>query len=275
MYTKMLQARSSGGIVVTTPSALKSIVNKYIELLNVVAEVGQKDLLEGDVDEELASLAKQRKKNAAKARKVQRKKDIQMASATADAIAKVMNLWSERERGILLLDEVDMLLHPLRSELNFPVGEKFPLQPSPTRWDLPIHLLDMLLQASYIAMESSSSGGGAASGGAASDAHNLQDIVSALQKGLHEKSLQRTPHLVLLDHEFYTINLRDIVARRSLTWMKAHHVFEGLEAPSQEHMLEYVTKGNDSSEVVKQSIGNLAGQANNEKFSVHSVWKKC
>ena len=273
----MLQARSSGGIVVTTPSALKSIVNKYIELLNVVAEVGQKDLLEGDVDEELASLAKQRKKNAAKARKVQRKKDIQMASATADAIAKVMNLWSERERGILLLDEVDMLLHPLRSELNFPVGEKFPLQPSPTRWDLPIHLLDMLLQASYIAMESSSSGGGAASGGAASggaasggaasDAHNLQDIVSALQKGLHEKSLQRTPHLVLLDHEFYTINLRDIVARRSLTWMKAHHVFEGLEAPSQEHMLEYVTKGNDSSEVVKQSIGNLAGQANNEKLN--------
>ena len=64
MYTKMLQARSSGGIVVTTPSALKSIVNKYIELLNVVAEVGQKDLLEGDVDEELASLAKQRKKTS-------------------------------------------------------------------------------------------------------------------------------------------------------------------------------------------------------------------
>jgi hypothetical protein len=30
-----------------------------------------------------------------------------------------------------------MLLHPLRSELNFPIGEKFPLAPVPARCELP------------------------------------------------------------------------------------------------------------------------------------------
>ena len=29
--------------------------------------------------------------------------------------------------GALLLDEVDLLLHPLKSELNWPIGPKFPL----------------------------------------------------------------------------------------------------------------------------------------------------
>ena len=35
---KMGLARQSGGIVVTTPSAIKSIVNKYVELLNQCSE---------------------------------------------------------------------------------------------------------------------------------------------------------------------------------------------------------------------------------------------
>ena len=29
-----------------------------------------------------------------------------------------------RTKGVLLMDEVDLLLHPLKSELNFPIGAK-------------------------------------------------------------------------------------------------------------------------------------------------------
>jgi len=43
-------------------------------------------------------------------------------SAHANALAGVMRLWRS---GVLLLDEVDMVLHPLRSELNFPIGAPF------------------------------------------------------------------------------------------------------------------------------------------------------
>lgn len=44
--------------------------------------------------------------------------------------------------GVLLMDEVDVLLHPLKSELNFPIGFKSPIDLSGYRWDLPIHLFE-------------------------------------------------------------------------------------------------------------------------------------
>ena len=37
---------------------------------------------------------------------------------------------------------MDLILHPLKSELNFPVGDKEDLDFSPLRWDLAIHVLD-------------------------------------------------------------------------------------------------------------------------------------
>jgi hypothetical protein len=40
------------------------------------------------------------------------------------------------------MDEVDILLHPLKSELNFPMGRKDAIDLAGYRWDLPIHLLD-------------------------------------------------------------------------------------------------------------------------------------
>jgi hypothetical protein len=46
----------------------------------------------------------------------------------------------------MLLDEVDLILHPLKSELNFPIGEKFDLDGAEEgeRWGLPIHLMDAI-----------------------------------------------------------------------------------------------------------------------------------
>lgn len=50
----------------------------------------------------------------------------------------------------MLLDEVDLILHPLKSELNFPIGAKFDLDGSERgeRWSLPIHLIDAIFYAS-------------------------------------------------------------------------------------------------------------------------------
>ena len=57
--------------------------------------------------------------------------------------------------GRLILDEVDLILHPLKSELNWPMGVKDPLDftraiPGTNwdshglRWRIPFHLLDAL-----------------------------------------------------------------------------------------------------------------------------------
>ena len=45
------------------------------------------------------------------------------------------------------MDEVDLILHPMKSELNFPIGEKRELDFSPQRWQMPIHLLDGIFYA--------------------------------------------------------------------------------------------------------------------------------
>ena len=65
----------------------------------------------------------------------------------AQVLSEIMALWGAEQRGILLIDEVDMLLNPLRSELNFPLGDQAkPLDLSPLRWDLPLMLLDVIIE---------------------------------------------------------------------------------------------------------------------------------
>jgi hypothetical protein len=57
--------------------------------------------------------------------------------------------------GALLLDEVDLILHPLKSELNWPIGVKLPLDFTYSkargvhglRWQVPFYLLDAVLHA--------------------------------------------------------------------------------------------------------------------------------
>eukprot|EP00946_MAST-07B_sp_MAST-7B-sp1_P004019 g4019.t1 len=250
MYEKMLLARQSGGIVVTTPSAIKSIVNKYVELLNSVSEAPMKRLI---------SQTKTSSKKEASARASARLGELQNCSDTADAIARIMNLWSDRERGVLLMDEVDMLLHPLRSELNFPIGEKFPLTPSPSRWNLPMHLIDTILKASRAAIRYTTSQ-------EASEPLSTSDLLvkklqDALISGFRSQRLQSVPHLVLLDASFYEEEIRGLLVQRAISWMKAHHVFEDVDVvPDSDTLEAYVLRGNLASKSdVLSKIHGLPG----------------
>eukprot|EP00439_Symbiodinium_sp_Y106_P052533 s1164_g7.t1 len=56
-------------------------------------------------------------------------------------------------QGAVLMDEVDVVLHPLKSELNFPYGPKDPLDgssPRAFRWTLPMHLFEAFFLAQAI-----------------------------------------------------------------------------------------------------------------------------
>jgi len=56
-------------------------------------------------------------------------------------------------QGTLIMDEVDLILHPLKSELNYPIGPKEALDFTESkiglgmRWELPFVLLDPLFYA--------------------------------------------------------------------------------------------------------------------------------
>lgn len=98
LHNKLLDAKRSRGVVVTTPEAVKSLFLKYLELQHQLEEAPPLDTLSESAQTRL-----------------------QVCSLMADQLAQTVQLF---RGGTLLLDEVDMLLHPLRSELNFPIGAR-------------------------------------------------------------------------------------------------------------------------------------------------------
>ena len=104
------------GIVVATPTAIKSVFLSFIE---------KKRQLKYAMQNELST------------------QDITKIESEIKTLISTLKLF---KTGVMLLDEVDLLLHPLKSELNFPLGEKFDLDASEdgARWNLVVHLMDAI-----------------------------------------------------------------------------------------------------------------------------------
>ena len=165
-------------------------------------------------------------------------------SEMADALVKVLDLW---RAGVLIMDEVDVLLHPLRSELNFPIGAKFPIDLAPFRWDFPMFLFDALyfkttgrVTSSSVLLEVSPEGKGDGTGGV--DVKLLEEISVCIQQGYATHAFQRNPHLVLLDEEYYHTALKPLLARWALGWL--HAQFVGKVSVSDAVLLTYICGDN-------------------------------
>jgi len=202
----MLMARALGSVVVTTPGAIKSMLLFYLDLLLNVREKGANEPLllvpRGLLDKEL-------RKDLARTAN-----DLHKLSRAADVLGQTLRLFTSQERGIALLDEVDLLLHPLKSELNYPVGnDKIPLFLQPLRWQLAMHVFDPLFpETGRYTIE-----------GAAPDAERdqlKQQIGEAMQRGVKEIMMMDSPHLVLLDHKYYDSTLKSLFADWILVWLR-------------------------------------------------------
>jgi hypothetical protein len=195
VLSKFRHARNARGIVVTTPSTIKSIFLKYVEGLDRIEDITRPPI--PDLEKEVADLG------------------------------KVLDLWRD---AVLIMDEVDMLLHPLKSELNFPIGAKHDIDFAPARWKLPMHLIDALFyfhtkRISVGVKESNES------------REVLKSIAGVLREGLRTNALQAMPHLTLLNLDFYDQQMKMPFARWVLLFLKMHH-FSGL---SDEQTLVYIT----------------------------------
>lgn len=93
MLQSIENARKNRGVIVATPTTLKSFQLVYIETLQRIEET-------------------------TRCGEITRSKELTLQ---AKEMAKVLQIFHD---GVVLLDEVDMVLHPLKSELNFPIGEK-------------------------------------------------------------------------------------------------------------------------------------------------------
>lgn len=250
LLTKLQSAVADRAVVVAAPESLKSLFLKYIEQLHLLESIVPYVPRSQDPREiALATQGEERAKTRAR---------------IADAIAPILSLWRD---GVLLMDEVDVLLHPLRSELNFPIGEKDSIDMSGPRWALPIHLLDLLCSFRSTASSSTSSryvlyavrhyqkshakrlkdlqrqqafqekskresGAQASHALAFSPVHveptedltdSYHEVVhafhAALLKGVRQHSLQREPHLVLLDLSFYEEELLPLWITWAQLWV--------------------------------------------------------
>lgn len=190
LFEKLNRARLHGDVVCASPESVKSMMLKFVELLHSLEE--SSDLIQLPLSSCSQNL-----------RRIRR--TLEDRSEMADELHKILELW---QQGTLIMDEVDVLLHPLRSELNFPIGNKFPIDLTANRWELPIHLLDAVLATKQ-----------AQNGQEMSHVVQLQEVLS---EGYTSHALQRFPHLVLLDMDFYDAKMLPILTEIAMQWLNKH-----------------------------------------------------
>ena len=267
MFKKLKEARNNGGIVCTTPATIKSIVNRYVELMNNGFEFVNscKHLQFSHTVPKLKSVAtswasarlsnSKKKSQSSKAARVEQKIKMCMEETkAAHGLAEILHVFRS---GILLMDEVDMLLHPLRSELNFPVGDKYPLTPAPHRWSLPIHIIDgFLYAASY-----------PSSLDQRSPPTCLNELKEKLKVGFRSKAMQTVPHTVLIDQEVYASEIRGHIASWVIVWLRSKHFLSAQSEADEDNIRQYLLHGASCKETICDSIKSMFDE-NEEGFQM-------
>jgi thiol-disulfide isomerase/thioredoxin len=194
-YRKLLNAQSTAGVVISTPTSVKSLMLKFIENLDWISDTTRP-----------------------------------RPPSLPDSIQEIYKIVALFRQSVLMLDEVDLILHPLKSELNFPIGAKEPLDFSPLRWQLPVHILDAI----FYAERGTISVDFRTSSLAQSILHKIKKVI---QDGYAMKALQANPHAVLLDQNYYHSAMRPLFAQWSLLWIEAQN-FSGI---SRDDVLYYIS----------------------------------
>lgn len=212
LLVKVRTAITDHAIMVTAPAAVKAFTLKLLELLHLV-DTGRLPM-----NRRRSMMSRVRRVLGLKRRSSmnltpQKNAPNQEALlAQAQHATQLLALW----RGaVAVIDEVDVILHPLRSELNWPLGDRYPLDFAPTRWELASYLLDAVLAA---AMPDSHTVTFVCSTSAESSA--FTQLCDAMTAGVQLRVVQRQPHLILLSMIFYQEALLPPLASLLLTWLR-------------------------------------------------------
>ena len=273
VYSKLNAAREGAAVVCSSSEAIKSVMLKFVELLHS---------LEQDAESVLAGNAKVIDRVLLSKKQVQlMQTEMLNRSDMADKLVRILDIWAN---GILIMDEVDVLLHPLRSELNFPIGIKKPIDMAGHRWNLPIHLIDGIFAAQSLLKESHSgtkdphakakaslrsSGLGHSEEGPGAEI--LQGLADGIEEGFELRAFQKNPHLVLLDDAYYQKKIAPFVAQWALLWL--HRNWENKKMDlSDDLLLRYLMCGGAKlNEVDTMQIGSLLSE-NMKLLNLAATW---
>jgi hypothetical protein len=120
-----------------------------------------------------------------------------------------------------------------QSELNFPIGEKFDLDGAEQgeRWSLPTHLVDALFFTQCGRATTFENSGLAL--------EILGRLNQEVKVGFEKSSLQRLPHLTLLDTTFYHSRLKPVLAEWAYLWLQKQH----LHGIDRNEAIQYILEG--------------------------------
>ncbi|KAH3756032.1 nxn protein [Pelomyxa schiedti] len=240
LFSKLDRTRKQRGVICASPESIKSLMLKFVEQLHAIEQVNINSLTPTGSQRTTVESVRMRDQLLAR-------------SDMADELVKILDMW---KRGVLIMDEVDVLLHPLRSELNFPIGHKDAIDMSGHRWDLPIHLIDAIFFAttgrSSCDVQTFSKQAAALK---VDPAALLKSISVAVSQGFDAHKMQHQPHLVLLDQDWYHGSLKPLLAQWALLWL--YDRFVGAVTVPSEILYSYITGENPDTHRTKIEEGLL------------------
>lgn len=234
LYLKLCKARDSKAVICATPTSVKSFMLKFVEMMKILE------------DKKFGTLRRRVQNNgffsnfslSAIARRFRDSVELVETDVNPQEVYYCAEILKLFRTGALLLDEVDLLLHPLKSELNWPIGMKDPIDFSRgklgigLRWNVFWHLLDAIFyaQTGKMSVEYKDS----------REAITILDsIKSVIQQGIAEKHFQHTPHLVLLSRPYYHKHVKPLMARWQLLYLRNKR----LPTVEDRHLIAYMVDG--------------------------------
>ena len=168
---RMLQrARVSESAVLSTPQTLKSVILHFIEMQAQLC--GCLPIADDRLDQHSTDWSAVFTPQA-------------QCAAIRDELQQCLALWNQ---GLLILDEADVVFHPLKSELLFPVGNVLDVALTKPRIHSAIHLLAGMLDGACPVLK-----------------EKLDEAITA-------REITCNPHLLLVDREGYDRFVPDLAA---------------------------------------------------------------
>ena len=227
---KLQTARTRRAVVVATPQTLKSVMLKLAELRYM--------LLADDGVKQSAVIAATRNnkflrklvgagkkmglvKRGPKKMKEWERDDIKKQIEVCIAVVQTF------KTGLVIMDEVDMLLHPLRSELRWPLGNKAPLDLTEPfgnrqgdeesigmRWRVTWHLIAAVMEdAAHLPFQEIQE-----------SRTCIENLKSAIRTGIDAHSFATTPHFVILSRSAYQQTLLPHLTKWAIVFIRSKSV---------------------------------------------------
>eukprot|EP01038_Epipyxis_sp_PR26KG_P004325 gene4325-6126_t len=215
---RLIDARNGGHIILFSPSQIKKLLLKFVDLTTLVKELNPLVALPVSC---LPAIVRPILKDIVQFYAKPSVRKLEMMSSILSLFRSEDQSYpgrsnNENEMGaVAIIDECDMIFDPLKSELNFPVGNKEQVELGKWRWQFTMMIMHGLFAAAsdndYIPpfIQTIHEGWQV----------KIQHIREILSSGVSQLFLQKKPSLLLLNKQWYSEHMAIPVAEWAWLWI--------------------------------------------------------